>query len=179
MAKRKLAEVRLTSILPHLLISDSSVDTNHNRLMHKRVLSTTGVYKYVYKVCIKVLIKPFSQRWQTVPVPSTMCACRGVIHISCEHGAVNRKRCFADCMCISVDKYCKILIINRQLSPVMVEKYVYKAGIKVLSWHRGGYACGECACLSRGRGNGRVAAASFARFQNKASLHCEQGLFAR
>ena len=62
MAKRKLAEVRLTSILPHLLISDSSVDTNHNRLMHKRVLSTTGVYKYVYKVCIKVLIKPFSQR---------------------------------------------------------------------------------------------------------------------
>ena len=101
--------------------------------MHKRVLSTTGVYKYVYKVCIKVLIKPFSQHWQTVPVLSTMRACRGVIHISCEYGAVNRKRRFADCMCISVDKYCKTLIINRQLSPVMVEKYVYKAGIKVLS----------------------------------------------
>lgn len=59
MAKRKLAEVRLTSILPHRLIPDSSVDTNHNRLMHKRVLSTTGVYKYVYKVCIKVLINVF------------------------------------------------------------------------------------------------------------------------
>lgn len=179
MAKLKLAEVRLTSILPHLLIHDSSVDTNHNLLMHKRVLSTTGVYKYVYNVCIKVLIKPFSQRLQTVPVLSTMRACRGVIHISCEYGAVNRKLCFADCMCISVDKYCKRLIINRQLSPVMVEKYVYKAGINVLSGHRGGYACGQYACLSRGRGNGRAAAASFARFQNKASLHCEQGLFAR
>lgn len=175
MANRKLAEVRLTSILPHLLISDSSVDTNHNNLMHKRLLSTTGVYKYVYKV----LIKPFSQRWQTVPILSIRRVCRGVIHISCEYGAVNRKRCFADCMCISVDKYCKTLIINRQLSPVMVEKYVYKAGIKVLSEHREGYACGEYACLSRWRRNGRVAAASFARFQNKASLHCEQGLFAR
>ena len=145
--------------------------------MHKIVLSTTGVYKYVYKVCIKVLIKPFLQRWQTVPVLSTMRACRGVIHIFCEHGAVNRKRCFACCMCISVDKYCKILIINRQLSPVMVEKYVYNAGIKVLSGHCGRDACGQCACLSRRRGNGRVAAASFARFQKKASLHCEQGLF--
>lgn len=145
--------------------------------MHKRLLSTTGVYKYVYKVCIKVLIKPFLQRWQTVPAVCQRRACRGVIHISCEYGAVNRKRCFAYCMCISVDKYCKILIINRQLSHVMVEKYVYKAGIKVLSGHCGGDACEQCACLSRGRGNVRVAAASFARFQKKASLHCEQGLF--
>lgn len=145
--------------------------------MHKRVLSTTGVYKYVYKVCINVLIKSFSQRWQTVPVLSIMRACRGVIHISCEHGAVNRKRRFADYMCISVDKYCKMLIINRQLSHVMVEKYVYKAGIKMFSLYMGWDACGQCACLSRGRGNVRVAAASFARFQKKASLHCEQGLF--
>lgn len=104
-------------------------------------------------------------------------ACRGVIHISCEYGAANRKRCFADCMCISVDKYCKMLIINRQLSPVMVEKYVYKACIKAVSGHCGGDACGQCACLSRGQGNVRVAAASFARLQKKASLHCEQGLF--
>ena len=121
--------------------------------MHKRVLSTTCVYKYVYKVCIKVLIKPFSQLWQTVPAVSTMRACRVVIHISCEHGAVNRKRRFADYMCISVDKYCKMLIINRQLSPVMVEKYVYKAGIKMFSGHRGGYACGQYASLSQGRRN--------------------------
>lgn len=104
-------------------------------------------------------------------------ACRGVIHISCEYGKVNRKRCFACCVCISVDKYCKILIINRQLSHVMVEKYVYKAGIKVLSRYMGGDACGQCTCLSRGRGNVRVAAASFAHFQKKTSLHCEQGLF--
>ena len=145
--------------------------------MHKRLLSTAGVYKYVYKVCIKVLIKRFLQRCQTVSVVCQKRACHGVIHISCEYGAVNRKRRFADYMCISVDKYCKTLIINRQLSPVMVEKYVYKAGIKMFSGHRGGYACGQCACLSRGRGNVRVAAASFARFQNKASLHCEQGLF--
>ena len=145
--------------------------------MHKRLLSTTGVYKYVYKVCIKVLIKPFSQRWQTVPVLSTMRACRGVIHIFCEHGAVNRKRRFVCCVDISVDKYCKTLIINMRLSPVMVEKYVYKAGIKVLSGHCGEDACGQCACLSRGRGDVGVAAASFARFQKKASLHCEQGLF--
>lgn len=59
MAKRKLAEVRLTSVLPHLIIPNFSVDTNHNRLMHKRLLSTTGVYKYVYNVCINVLIKVF------------------------------------------------------------------------------------------------------------------------
>ena len=121
----------------------------------------------------------FAQCWQTVSAVCQRRACRGVIHISCEYGAVNRKQCFADYMCISVDKYCKTLIINRQLSPVMVEKYVYKAGIKMFLGHRGGYACGQYACLSRGRGNGRVAAARFARFQNKASLHCEQGLFAR
>ena len=75
----------------------------------------------------------FSQRWQTMSAICQRRACRGVIHISCEYGAVNRKRCFTCCMCISVDKYCKTLIINRQLSHVMVEKYVYKAGIKVLS----------------------------------------------
>ena len=119
----------------------------------------------------------FSQLWQTVPAVCQRRACRGVIHISCEYWAVNRKRCFACCVCISVDKYCKTLIINRQLSHVMVEKYVYKAGIKVLSEHCGGDACEQCACLLRGRGNVRVAAASFARFQKKASLHCEQGLF--
>lgn len=145
--------------------------------MHKRLLSTTGVYKYVYKVCIKVLIKVFFAALAAVPAVCQRRACRGVIHISCEYGAVNRKRCFACCMCISVDKYCKRLIINRQLSTVMVEKYVYKAGIKVLSGHCGGDACGQRACLSRGRGNVRVAAASFARFQKKTSLHCEQGLF--
>ena len=104
-------------------------------------------------------------------------ACRGVIHISCEYGAVNRKRCFASCVYISVDKYCKTLIINRQLSHVMVEKYVYKAGIKVLSGHCRRDACGLCACLSQGRGDVMVAAVSFAHFQKKASLHCEQGLF--
>lgn len=145
--------------------------------MHKRLLSTTGVYKYVYKVCIKVLIKRFLQRCQTVSAVCQRRACRGVIHASCEYGAANRKRCFADYMCISVDKYCKTLIINRRLSPIIVEKYVYKAGIKVVSGHCGGDACGQCACLSRGRGDVRVAAASFARFQKKASLHCEQGLF--
>lgn len=75
----------------------------------------------------------FSQRWQTVSVVCQRHACRGVIHASCEYGAVNRKRCFAYYMCISVDKYCKMLIINSHLSPVMVEKDVYKAGIKVLS----------------------------------------------
>lgn len=145
--------------------------------MHKRLLSTTGVYKYVYKVCINVLIKVFFAALADVSGVCQRRACRGVIHISCEYRAVNRKRCFARCVYISVDKYCKTLIINRQLSPVMVEKYVYKAGIKVLSWHCGRDACGQCACLSRGRGNVRVAAASFARFQKKASLHCEQGLF--
>ena len=57
----------------------------------------------------------FSQRWQTVSAVCQRRACRGVIYISCEYGVVNRKRCFADCVCISVDKYCKTLIINRQL----------------------------------------------------------------
>ena len=112
----------------------------------------------------------FAQRWQTVSAVCQRRACRGVIHISCEYGAVNRKRCFARCVYISVDKYCKILIINKQLSHVMVEKYVYKAGIKVLSGHCGGDVCGQCACLSRVRGNVRVVAARFARFQKKAAL---------
>lgn len=50
---------RSTSYFLTLTFTHFSVDTNHNRLMHKRLLSTTGVYKYVYNVCIKVLIKVF------------------------------------------------------------------------------------------------------------------------
>ena len=49
----------LDFLLPNPYFHSFPVDTNHNRLMHKRLLSTTGVYKYVYKVCIKVLIKVF------------------------------------------------------------------------------------------------------------------------
>lgn len=94
----------------------------------------------------------FSQRWQTMSAICQRRACRGVIHISCEYGAVNRKRCFADYMCISVDKYCKTLITNRQLSPVMVEKYVYKAGIKVLSGHCGGMPVDSAPVCREGEG---------------------------
>lgn len=96
----------------------------------------------------------FSQRWQTMSAICQRRACRGVIHISCEYWAVNRKRCFACCVYISVDKYCKTLIINRQLSPVMVEKYVYKAGIKVLSGHCG-RVCLWTVRLSVARARGR------------------------
>ena len=49
----------LDFLLPNHYFHSFQVDTNHNSLMHKRLLSTTGVYKYVYKVCIKVLIKVF------------------------------------------------------------------------------------------------------------------------
>ena len=55
-------------------------------------------------------------------------------------------------MCISVDKYCKTLIINRQLSHVMVEKYVYKAGIKVLSGHCGGMPVDSAPVCREGEG---------------------------